>query len=119
MKDSRRVAALAALGAVLCLAISCGPTPAGKWQDGAWQGKADGVHGEIDVTVSVARGRIAKIAIDKEQEAAGVGEVALMRIPEEIVKAQSTKVDAVTGASGSSKAVIAAVEDALAKAVKK
>lgn len=118
MKLSVRLAAGIALCAALALVASCAKAPAGKWQDGSWQGKGEGLHGDIDVTVTVTGGRIASVTIDKQEEAAGVSDVALQRIPEEIVKAQSTKVDTVAGASMSSKGIIAAVEDALTKAVK-
>ena len=76
------------------------------------------MHGEILLTVTVEKGRIAKIGIDKQEEAAGVTDLAFTRIPDSIIRTQSTKVDAVSGATGSSKAIIAAVEDALTPAVR-
>jgi uncharacterized protein with FMN-binding domain len=112
----------AALCLTLCLTaalvLSCGPASWGNWKDGAYQGKAEGLNGDISLTVTIEKGRITKISIDQQGETAGVSDLAFARIPAEIVKSQSTKVDAVTGASVSSKAIMAAVENALTKAVK-
>jgi uncharacterized protein with FMN-binding domain len=116
MKSVTRLAVCLALCASFALVVSC--APAGKWQNGTWQGRAEGLHSDIAVTVTVEKGRIAGVKIDQQGETSGVADLAFTRIPEEIVKAQSTKVDAVAGASISSKAIMAAVEDALTKAVK-
>jgi uncharacterized protein with FMN-binding domain len=118
MRFSARLAVCLALCASFVLVVSCTPAPSGHWQNGTYQGKAEGLHSDIAVTVTVEKGRIAKVAIDQQGETAGVSDLAFTRIPEEIVKAQTTKVDAVAGASVSSKAIMAAVEDALTKAVK-
>ncbi len=113
---TRRASLFLALLLAAAFLLSCsGSGP--KWKDGAWPGKAPGVHGDLLLTVTVEKGRIAKITIDQQEEAAGVTDVAFARIPAAIIKSQSPKVDAVTGATGSSKAIMAAVEDALTKAV--
>ncbi len=115
MRITARLSLFLAVLLSAALVFSC--SSGSRWQDGTWQGRADGVHGEVLLTVTVEKGRIAKISIDRQEEAAGVTDVAFTRVPESIIKAQSPKVDAVTGATGSSKAIMAAVEDALAKAV--
>jgi Uncharacterized protein conserved in bacteria len=115
MRITRRVSLCLAAFLMASLFFSCSGS---KWKDGAWQGKAEGIHGDVLLTVTVQKGRIAKITIEKQEEAAGVTDLAFSRIPETIIKHQSPKVDAVTGATGSSKAIMAAVEDALTKAVK-
>jgi uncharacterized protein with FMN-binding domain len=117
MWNTRRIPLCLALLAAALILFSCSGA-ASKWKDGDWQGRAAGIHGDVLLTVTVQKGRIAKIAIDKEEEAAGVTDLAFTRVPETIIKQQSTKVDAVSGATGSSKAIMAAVEDALTKAVK-
>jgi urocanate reductase len=110
----RLVLALA-LAATMALASSCG---ASKWKDGSYQGKAEGAHGEVSVQVTVAKGRIAKVEILSQAEEAGVSDLALSRVPEEIVKKQGTDVEAVSGASMTSKGIMAAARDALRKASK-
>ncbi len=107
------LAALAAAGTIM----SCSAA-ASRWNDGAWQGTAEGVHGNVVLTVTVEKGKIKAVTIDQQQEAAGVSDVAFARVPAEIVAHQSTQVDAVTGASLTSRAIMAAADNALAKAVK-
>lgn len=118
MKLRPTLALYIALCLTAALVLSCAPASGGKWKDGAYQGKAEGLHADISLTVTIEKGRIAKITIDQQGETAGVSDLAFTRVPAEIVKSQSTKVDAVSGASVSSKAIMAAVEDALTKAVK-
>jgi uncharacterized protein with FMN-binding domain len=115
MKTASRIVVCLACAA---LAVSCARPAAAKWNDGVYPGKAEGVHGDIELSVTVEKGKIAKIEVTKQQEAAGVSDVAFERIPRAIIEKQTTKVDAVSGASLSSKAIMAAAEDALSKAVK-
>lgn len=71
------------------------------------------------VTVAVttdAKGRILDVKVVKHAETQGIGSKAVEQIPKAIVKAQSTKVEAVSGASVTSKAIMSAVDMALAKA---
>ena len=118
MKITRTIKLCLACAAMAALFASCAKPAAARWNDGAYPGKAEGVHGDIELTVTVEKGRIAKIEVTRQNEAAGVSDLALERIPQEIIKKQTTKVDAVSGASLSSKAIMAAAEDALSKAVK-
>jgi uncharacterized protein with FMN-binding domain len=104
------------MAAALALAVSCGG--ASKWRDGVYPGKAEGVHGLIEVQVTVAKGRIAKVEVTAQNEEPGVSEVAFKRVPEEIVKKQSFEVEAVSGASMSSKGIMAATQNALQAAIK-
>ena len=117
MWTNRRISLFIALLFAASILASCSGA-ASRWKDGQWQGTAPGIHGEVLLTVSVEKGRIAKITIDKEEEAEGVTDLAFTRIPDSIIKQQTTKVDAVSGATGSSRAIMAAVENALTKAVK-
>ncbi len=117
MLYTRRVSVFLAAFAAAGALFSCSPASS-KWNDGAWQGAAEGVHGSVVLTVTVARGRITAVTVDQQQEAAGISDAAFARIPQEIIRKQSTQVDAVTGATLSSKAIMAAADNALAKAVK-
>ena len=118
MKSAQKMALCLSLCIAALLTLSCSNAPAAKWQDGTYQGAAAGLHGDISLTVTVTKGKIAAITIDKQEETAGISDLAFTRIPADIVKKQSTSVDAVAGASISSKAIMAAVENALAPAVK-
>jgi len=104
------------LGAFLLTLGSCGN--GGKYVDGSYQGTAEGVHGPITVEVSVKGGKIAAIDVLSEGESEGVADLAFERIPQAIIKAQDTEVEAVSGASSSSRAIMDAVSLALEPAIK-
>lgn len=106
------------LGSIFML-VACGKSESeSKWNNGEYEGTAEGMHGEMEVKVTIDEGKISKIDIVSQSETEGVSDVAVERVPEDIVKKQSTDVDTVSGATESSKAIIAAVDNALDKAVK-
>jgi succinate dehydrogenase/fumarate reductase flavoprotein subunit/uncharacterized protein with FMN-binding domain len=88
--------------------ISTGP--------GEYLGIGSGMGGELIVKVKLEGSRIASVAVVKQNETTGISDRALEVLPGSIVKAQNTKVDTVTGATVTSKAIIQAVNDALNKA---
>lgn len=95
----------------------CSKNSTGKgWKDGTYNGKAEGVHGDVEISVEIKKGKIDKINVVSQSETSGVSEVAFEQVPAEIIKKQSTEVETVAGATVSSKAIIDAVNDALSKA---
>ena len=68
---------------------------------------------KIKVRVTYQDNRITNVEIVSENESEDVGKRALKVVPQEIVKANSIDVDAVTGATRTSKAIEEAVENAL------
>lgn len=100
----------------LILASGCGPK-AGAYKNGLYEGtSASGMHGEVKVQVSVAKGRIAEVKITTQNETQGIGTIAIEKLSAEILEKQGTDVAAVSGASVTSKAFLEAAADALAKA---
>lgn len=85
-------------------------------KDNEYLGKSQGLDGEIYVKVSMNKDKIAKVQVLQSNETVDVGDKAIKKIPQEIVDKQSTDVDAVSGATASSKAIINAVKDAIKKA---
>ena len=83
---------------------------------GSYVGEGKGIHGVIQVGVTLEGKKITDIQILKQDETPGVGDVATKQIPEDIIKYQSIAVDTVAGATVSSEGVIAAVKQALEKA---
>lgn len=73
------------------------------------------IGGEVKVKVTMDGDKIAKIDVISHGETAGISDPAFTGIPEAILKAQSTSVDAVSGATKTSEALIAAVNDALSQ----
>jgi uncharacterized protein with FMN-binding domain len=63
----------------------------------------------------VVNGKIANITILSHSETPMLSDAAFNNVPAAIIAAQSTQVDAVSGATVTSKAIMAAVNDALYK----
>ena len=78
-------------------------------------GKAQGM-GEVVAEVTVADGKIVDVKLTGENETAGIGSVVLEEMPAKIIEAQSADVDGVTGATITTNAVKAAVNEALTQA---
>ncbi|HIQ62082.1 MAG TPA: twin-arginine translocase subunit TatB [Candidatus Avichristensenella intestinipullorum] len=70
---------------------------------------------EVKVKVTMDGDKIAKIEVLSHSETAGISDPAFTQIPEAIIAANSTEVDVVTGATRTSDALIAAVNDALSQ----
>ena len=86
--------------------------------DNEFIGEGQGYGGPIKVKVTMNGDQIAKIEVLSHKETAGIGTPAFDTLPDRIINAQSTDVDVVTNATYSSKGLIEAVNDALAKARK-
>lgn len=76
-------------------------------------GTATGKNGDVTVEVEYSEGTIKSVTVTEQQETEGIADPALEQIPEEIVKANSTDVDDVSGATITSKAIKEAVDNAL------
>ena len=76
------------------------------------------IGGEIKVKVTMDGDKIAKIEVLSHNETAGISDPAFKTLPDAIIAANSTQVDTVSGATKTSEALIAAVNDALAQAGK-
>lgn len=87
----------------------------GAWSDGKYTGEAKGHNGQITVEVEVVAGKIANITILSHNETPMLSDEAFNKVPAAIISTQSTQVDTVSGATVTSKAVMAAVNDALYK----
>lgn len=94
------------------------------WNDGTYNGTAKGFKTPITVSVKVEKNAISEVKIVEQTEKykgkEHLLEKAFKDIPAQIVKKQSTDgIDAVTGATFTSKGIVNAAKDALAKAEKK
>lgn len=88
----------------------------GSWTDGSYTETAKGKNGSFDVTVTIEGGVISDITVGDNQETPDKGGVAILQLPDAMVKAQSPDVDAVTGATVTSNAIKDAVYRCLEKA---
>ncbi len=92
------------------------PATAASLKRGDLTGEGKGVHGNIQVAVTMEGKAIKGIQILWQDETPGVGDIAIKQISDEIIKHQSVAVDTVAGATISSKGILAAVTQALGKA---
>jgi uncharacterized protein with FMN-binding domain len=85
-------------------------------RDGTYEGEQDNIPITAKVEVVVKSGTIAAIKVLEQSHGPGHSADAIIG---RVISAQSLKVDAVTGASLSSKVMLKALETALEKGVKK
>lgn len=93
--------------------------PAASYQDGTYVGSGTGMGGPIDVTLTVADGRVTVDEIAESGETAGIGGKEAIEdgtFKAQIEDAQSADIDGVTGATMTTGGVKKAVEAALAQA---
>lgn len=78
-------------------------------------GVGKGFGGDIKVKVTMDGKNIAKIEVLEHAETAGICDNAFAQIPDAVIAAQSTEIDAVSGATYSSQGLIEAINNALAQ----
>lgn len=90
----------------------------GIYKPGTYKASAEGYNKKvpIEVEVKVSAEKIEDIKVVKQEETEGLGAVAAEKLPQKMLEAQSAKVDVMASATVSSKAIIAAVEEALKQA---
>ena len=76
----------------------------------------NGIGGKIVVRVTYENGTIEDVEVLEQNETPEFGGAALEELPAKVVEANSTDIDGVTGATITSKAFFAAVQDAIAQA---
>ncbi|ASA24793.1 FAD-binding protein [Paenibacillus donghaensis] len=93
-----------------------GEIPA-SYKAGTYKAEADGKDGKIQVEVTMDdKQQITDIQIISQNETAGIGVEAMNKVTDQILSGQTLSIDAVSGASESSQAILSAVEDALKQA---
>jgi len=88
-----------------------------QYKDGIYQGSATGFRPGLVVTVTVKNNQITDIKILESHDDSRFLNLAIQNVPPEIIATQSPEVDAVSGATFSSRGIMEAVKDALAKAI--
>jgi uncharacterized protein with FMN-binding domain len=83
---------------------------------GEYLGTGSGMGGDLVVRVKLDGKRIVSVEVVRHNETPGISDRALSDTPRSIVEKQSVQVDAVTGATATSKAIMQAAADALSKA---
>ena len=86
------------------------------YKPGTYTGEGDGMGGKVKVSVKVDEYKILEVNVLENDETKGIGDTAIEKIPPMIVEGQTLSVDAVTGATLTSNAILTAVEAALKEA---
>ena len=82
----------------------------------SYTAEAQGFGGTVSVTVVLNGSDIVDVQVIGDSETAGIGTNAIEQLPAKIVEADSADVDAVSGATVTSTAILTAVKDALSQA---
>ena len=88
----------------------------GQYTAGTYEGKAMGFGGDVVVTVTVDNEKIKEVVLVGDGETESVGKAALSTLSDQIIKAQSSDIDGVVGATVTTTAVKEALDKALASA---
>ena len=86
------------------------------YQAGTYEASAAGFGGDVTVTMSFDDSGIIDVQIEGAQETDGVGSVAIEKLPQAILDAQSADVDLISGASFTSKAIKLAAQECIDEA---
>ena len=84
-----------------------------RFKEGTYAGEAKGYRGDIKVEVKVSSDKIEEIRILENGDTPILSDSAIKRVAENVLKYQSTRVDGVAGATGTSKAAQMAIRNAL------
>ncbi|MGP1376616.1 MAG: FAD-dependent oxidoreductase [Bulleidia sp.] len=115
------------LSAVMAFSLgACGTPSASKdatpsavasgYKAGTYTASAAGRNGDVTVSVTFSDEAITDVKVTDQKETPVIGDAAITRIPEDIVKYQSLGVDTVSGATFTSRAILNAVGDAVDQA---
>lgn len=88
----------------------------GAYKAGTYTATAAGMDGDVTVEVVFTSDAIESVTVTEQNETEGVGTLAVDQLPGKIVEAQSLAVDAITGATVTSTAIIEAVKDCVEQA---
>ncbi|GAB6087541.1 flavocytochrome c [Alkaliphilus crotonatoxidans] len=106
---------------MVLLTVACQAKPAeteleAMFKAGTYTATAAGHNGDLKVEVTVDDTSIKEVKILEHNESPSISDPAIERIPKAIVDGQTLAVDAISGATVTSEAIIAAVTEALKEA---
>ena len=107
---------VASLLASLMLLTSVGSVTAEGMTPGTYSAASQGFHGEIKLNVTVDAEKITDIVVVEQTETEGIGTAALPVLVDAVLAHQTIGVDSVSGATVTSEAFKAAMQDALTQA---
>ena len=102
-------------GSASLAATAVGAAPAGIYTPGTYSAKAVGI-GDVVVTMTFDANKITDVVLDVSHETPGIGQAAADSLKQALMNAQSSEIDAVSGASITSRAVNQAAAKCIAQA---
>lgn len=94
-------------------AAEAAPEVQGNYKDGVYEGTGKGNNGDITVEVTVEGGNITSVVLKEHVETEGIYEAAEKAVTADIIRLQTSEVDAVSGATNTSNGIMEAVGNAL------
>ncbi|PIE04250.1 MAG: flavocytochrome c [Spirochaetales bacterium] len=101
---------------LLFLALGLMSCQQAKYSDGVYTGTAKGKGGDLVVEVTVKDGDIDKAVLVSSHETEMISDMVITKILDAVNKEKSINIDAVSGASMTSEALVSALKDALRQA---
>ena len=95
---------------------ACSNKNSSEGVNGTFNGKAQGYGGEISVDITLSNSEITSVVAACDAETAGLGQTACEKLSAKMVETNQVEVDAMAGASFSSKGMVEAATAALAAA---
>lgn len=92
------------------------PTSDALYTPGTYTAEAQGNGGMVPVTVEFDENKIISVVVGENNETPGIATPVLENFPNEIVEKQTLNIDAISGATVTSEALIAAVADCVTQA---
>ena len=102
---------------VVFFTVSVGAAAAAHYKRGTYEGSGRGKFSDVVLSVKIRRGKITAIDVVSQNETPNYWKRAVAVI-DRIIESNNTAVDGVTGATKSSNAIKAAVDNALKQAIK-
>lgn len=115
----RRLIGAGIAGGAAFAAAAVKAAPAGLYKAGTYSAKAAGIGGDVKVTMTFTADRIADVLIDASCETPSIGVVAAEKLKTLIISSQKVSLDAVSGATVTSSAVVRAAQKCVDQAMGK
>ena len=93
-------------------ASSTAASGSGSTASGVFEGSSVGMQGTVTVAMTVEEGKITNVELTECHETPSIASVAMERLPQQMVEHQTTTLDAVTGATLASNAIMRAASAA-------
>lgn len=117
MRKAKGLSLLLSLAMIAgCSSGSTGTSETGTYTPGTYEATAVGFHTGLKVTMTFDAESITDVTIDASNETPSIGGAAAEQLAADILESQSAEVEAVSGATMTSTAVVTAAKDCIAQA---